>query len=66
MPVPPSNPQDMHTVINVLIAIVVGYALVAYWRTALRLILVIVIALTVYGAVAGVHGVTTLMVAHHQ
>jgi hypothetical protein len=66
MPVPPSNPQDMHTAINVLIAIAAGYVCVAYWRMALRLIIVIVIGLTVYGVVAGVHGVTALMVAHHQ
>jgi hypothetical protein len=66
MPVPPSNPQDTNTAIAVLISIAAAYFCVAYWRTALRLILVIVIALTVYGVVVGLHGVTSLMVAHHQ
>jgi hypothetical protein len=64
MPVPTSNPQDTQAVIVVLIAI--GACLcVAYWRTALRVVLVILLALTIYGAVVGIEGATSLMAAHH-
>jgi ABC-type branched-subunit amino acid transport system permease subunit len=65
MPVPPSNPQDTHTALAVLISIAACLC-VAYWRTALRLILIIVIATTVYGIVVGMHGVTSLMAPHQQ
>ena len=39
---------------------------VVYWRTALRVILIAVLALAVYGAVVGIHGVSSLMAAHHH
>jgi hypothetical protein len=65
MPVPTGNPHDTHTAIVVLIAI--GSCLcVAYWRTALRVILVILLALAIYGAVAGIEGATSFMAAHHR
>jgi hypothetical protein len=63
MPVPPNNPQDTQAAIAVLIAIIACLC-VAYWRTALRMILIVVIALAVYGAVVGIDGMTSLM-AHH-
>jgi hypothetical protein len=64
MPVP-TNPHDTQTAIVVLIAI--GSCLcVAYWRTALRVVLVILLALTIYGAVVGIEGATSLMAAHHR
>jgi hypothetical protein len=65
MPVPPNNPQDTQAAIAVLIAITACLC-VAYWRTALRMILIVVIALAVYGAVAGIDGVTSLMAQHHR
>jgi hypothetical protein len=66
MPVPPpSNPQDTQAAIAVLTAIA-AYLCVAYWRTALRVILVILIALAIYGAVVGIEGVTSLMASHHR
>jgi hypothetical protein len=65
MPIPPSNPQDTQAAIAVLIAIAASLC-VAYWRTVLRLILIVVIALAIYGAVAGIDGVTSLMAQHHR
>jgi hypothetical protein len=63
MSVPPSNPQDIHDTIAVLIAVCLS---VVYWRIALRLILIVVIALAIYGAVVGIDGVTSLMAQHHR
>jgi hypothetical protein len=63
MSVPPSNPQDIQDTIAVLIAVCLS---VVYWRIALRLILIIVIALTIYGAVVGIDGVTSLIAQHHR
>jgi hypothetical protein len=65
MPVPPSNPQDTQVAIAVLIAITACLC-VAYWRTALRIILIVVIALAVFGVVAGIDGVASLMAQHHR
>ena len=65
MPVPSSNPQDTQAAIAVLIAIAACLC-VAYWRMALRVILVVLIALAIYGAVAGVEGVTSFMASHHR
>jgi len=65
MPVPTSNPQDTQAAIAVLIAISACLC-VAYWRTALKVVLVILLALTIYGTVVGIEGATSLMVAHHR
>jgi hypothetical protein len=65
VPVPPSNPQNTQAVIVVLIALTACLC-VAYWRTALRVILVILIALAIYGAVVGIEGVTSLVASHHR
>lgn len=65
MSVPPSNPQDTQAAIAVLIAIATGCSVI-YWRTALRVILIVVLIFAVYGAVIGIHGVTSLMATHHQ
>ncbi|MGD0109397.1 MAG: hypothetical protein ABSC06_35995 [Rhodopila sp.] len=64
MPVP-TNPHDTQTVIVVLIAIGACFC-VAYWRTALRVVLVILLALAIYGAVVGIEGATSLIAAHHR
>lgn len=66
MSVPPGNPQDTQAVIAVLVAIGAGLCVV-YWRTALRVILIMVLVLAVYGAFASLHGVSSLVYAHqHQ
>jgi len=65
MPVPPSNPQDTHAAIAVLVAIVACLCVV-YWRAALRLMLVVLIALAFYGAVVGIEGVTSVMASLHR
>ena len=65
MPVPPTNPQHIQAVIAVLIAIT-AWLCVAYWRIALRVIFVVLIGLAIYGAVAGVEGVTSLMARHRR
>jgi hypothetical protein len=64
MPVPPSNPQETQAAVAVLILITACLCAV-YWRTALRVILIAVIALAVYGTVVGVDGVSALVHAHH-
>ena len=65
MPIPPANSQDTQAAVAVLAIITAGFC-VAYWRTALRAILVVVLALAVYGAVAGIHGMSSLMTAYHH
>jgi hypothetical protein len=65
MPLPPSNPQHIQAVIAVLIAIT-AWLCVAYWRMALRVILVVLIGLAIYGAVTGVEGMTSLIASHHR
>ena len=65
MPVPTSNPEDTQAAIAVLIAISACLG-VAYWRTVLKVVLVILLALTICGAVVGIEGVTSLMAAHHR
>jgi hypothetical protein len=65
MPIPSSNPQDTQAAVAVLALIAAGVCVV-YWRTALRVILIVVLALAVYGAFVGIHGVSSLMAAHHN
>jgi hypothetical protein len=65
MPVPTSNPEDTQAAIAVLIAISACLC-VAYWRTTLKVVVIIVLALTIYGAVVGIEGATSLMTAHHR
>ena len=60
MPVPPSNPHDTQAALAVLIAIAASIA-VARWRVTLRVILIIVIALAVYGAIVGFEGLASAM-----
>jgi hypothetical protein len=65
MPVPPTNPQGTQAVLVVLIAIA-AWLCVAYWRNTLRIILAVLIALAIFGAVVGIEGVTSLMASHHR
>jgi len=65
MPVPPTNPQDTQAVIVVFVAIAAGFCVV-HWRIALRAIIILVLAFAIYGAVVGIHGVSSLVTAHHH
>jgi hypothetical protein len=60
MSVPPTNPQDTEAAIAVLIAIGAIFC-VFYWRMALRIIIILLLILTIYGAVAGFHGLSDLL-----
>ena len=59
-----SQPQDTLTVIAIL-AVISAILAVAYWRTALRVILIVAIALAVYGAISVIYGLASVMTAHH-
>lgn len=50
MPVP-STPQDGHVII--VVVLIVAALCVIYWRLAIRLFVILMIALAVYGAIAG-------------
>jgi hypothetical protein len=65
MSVPPANPQDTQAVIAVLLIIAVVVSAI-YWRLAFKILLIAVIVLIVYGAIAGFHDVRSLLTAHHQ
>lgn len=54
MPIPPSNAHDIQAAIAVLI---IAYLCVAYWRTTLRVILTVLIAVAIYGSVVGIYDV---------
>ena len=54
MPVPPVQPQDSHAI--AVIVLFLAALCVVYWRMALRLIAIVLIALAVYGVIAGLHG----------
>lgn len=52
MPVP-STPADSHGII--VVVIIIAALCVIYWRLAIRLFVIAMIALAVYGAIAGMH-----------
>jgi hypothetical protein len=54
MPVPSPQPHDNQAIL--VIVLFIAALCVVYWRTALRVIAVILIALAVLGLVAGLHG----------
>lgn len=54
MPVTSNQPQDTQTILVVIIFL--ACLCVVYWRTALRVIVVALVALAIYGAIAGLHG----------
>jgi hypothetical protein len=54
MPVPPTNSHDS-AAIMVLVLIAAAF-FVVYWRTALQLIAIILIALIAYGLIMGLQG----------
>jgi hypothetical protein len=52
MPVP-STPHDSHAII--VVVLIIAALCVIYWRLAIRLFVIMLIALAVYGAIAGLH-----------
>jgi hypothetical protein len=54
MPIPSNQPQDTQTIMVVVIFL--ACLCVVYWRTALRVIVVALVALAIYGAITGLHG----------
>jgi hypothetical protein len=55
MPVPAPQPQNSQVI--AVIVFLVAALCVRYWRTALRLIVIAVITLTVLGLIVGLHGI---------
>jgi hypothetical protein len=53
MPITPTSPQDNSAII-VVVLLVAGFCTV-YWKTALRLIAILLIALVVYGLIMSLH-----------
>jgi hypothetical protein len=53
MPVPPTTPHDNAAIL--VIVLVAGYFCAFYWRTALRLVAILLIAAAVYGLIIGLH-----------
>jgi hypothetical protein len=62
MPIPPANPNDTQAAIAVVVFIAVSVC-AAYWRTALRVVLVAAVAIAVYGLVLGIEYASTLVTA---
>ena len=61
---PPTNPHDTLTAIAVLV--IIGAILsVVYWRTTLRVLLAVVIAIAVYGVVVVLYGLAWLVARLH-
>jgi hypothetical protein len=54
MPVPSNQPQDTQTILVVVIFL--ACLCVVYWRTVLRVIVIALVALAIYGAITGLHG----------
>jgi hypothetical protein len=54
MPVPSPQPQDSQAI--TVIVLFVAALCVVYWRTALRVIAIILIAFAVLGMITGFHG----------
>jgi hypothetical protein len=63
MSVPPSTPQDTQAAIAVIIIIVAAWS-VFYWRTAVRVAIVVLLVLVFYGVVTGMHGVASALTHH--
>lgn len=65
MPLPPTTPQDTQAAIAVLVVIVAAWS-VTYWRTALKVILIVVLILIVFGVVIGFHSASVLLATQHH
>ena len=64
MPAPPNNPQDTAAVIALLITVAVCLC-VAYWRTALKVLLIAALAFAVFSAVFCLDVVISALATHH-
>ena len=53
MPIQPPQPQDNQAI--VMIVLIAAGLCVAYWRVALRMIVIILVALAVLGMIASLH-----------
>jgi hypothetical protein len=53
MPVPPASPQDSNAIL--VIALLIASFCAFYWKTALRLVAAVLIALVAYGLIVGLH-----------
>jgi hypothetical protein len=53
---PLQSPQPENSQAIIIVVILVAILCVIYWRTALRVVAVIVIAITVLGVIASLHG----------
>jgi hypothetical protein len=51
---PPAHPSDIEAI--AILAVLIGSLCVIYWRIALRLLAIALIALTIYGAVLVIYG----------
>lgn len=65
MPAPPNDPHDTATAIAMIVAFIVCLSAI-YWRTAVKVILIAALALTIYGTVVGIDTVTWVLAAHHH
>ncbi len=54
MPLSSPQPQDSQAII--IVVILVAILSVIYWRIALRVIAIILVAVSILGVVAGLHG----------
>ena len=65
MPLPPSNPQDTQAAIAVAVAVIAAWA-VFYWRTALKVAVLVILAVIAYGVIAGLLDASSLLAAHRH
>lgn len=65
MAVPPSTPQDTQAAIAVVVVVLIGWSVV-YWRTALKVALIVVLALVAYAVITGFHEASSLLATHHH
>jgi hypothetical protein len=54
MPIQPPQPADNQTVI--VVVLIIASLCAIYWRLALRMIAIILVAVAVLGTIAGLHG----------
>ena len=65
MPLPSSNPQDTQALISVAVVVIAAWA-VFYWRTALKVAFIVVLAVVAYGVIAGFHEASSLLATRHH
>jgi hypothetical protein len=49
-----------------MIVVFVVFLSAIYWRTTVKVILIVALALAVYGTVVGIDTVTSVLAAHHH